>query len=292
MNAVDANGEFPIPGWVIPVLLVATMVAVGVETGVRTGDPALGFAAFAQAGAGVVLGIGLGGVVSPVFQGVHWGFKVALALSTGGYGVYAAADNGYYATAALIGLTAIAGAYSIYEQRNSLTAGEAAGRLRSASTKDKSVLAKELCGSSVCDPNVIYEVDNSPLMTELKAEYESSIGRMGNGTVEVVPGREIRGYGGQTTWSYDTELIYHIKLNVAEVNLGDIDAFLTLVGHEFTHAAQAQTFGIAAWRLAYDKKVPYFNRPLEVGAERIGRLFAAKVTGRYVREYTPKYQLK
>jgi len=107
VNAVDPGGE--ISGFVAALIIIgAVATASAIDVGVRTGDAGSAFEAF---GAAVFFGISTlplpivaqAALPAPVFY--------SIAAAGGAYGTYAAADQGYYATAIVSGALTLWAAY-------------------------------------------------------------------------------------------------------------------------------------------------------------------------------------
>lgn len=194
------------------------------------------------------------------------------SLGQAGYGI----SQGDYTGAIGLGLSAGIGLALAQGARE---AGGAAQKGGGGSGTDR--LDQQLCGASRCDPNSRYDITDNPLVRGLRSRFEATYGETGQGTILLVPGREINDYRGYFQ-SRGREFLIRIRNTLT----GRLD-FIQTLGHELSHAAQLQAFGPLAYVLAYDESVRYLNRPLEFGAEHIGRQFATSLTGIYAPETNP-----
>ncbi|MFN8626350.1 MAG: RHS repeat-associated core domain-containing protein [Candidatus Binatia bacterium] len=117
INGTDPTGTFFVE--LAIGLIIASVIASGVEAGIRTGDPMEGFnAALTSAAMAGVSPVGLGVVMYGV--GVVAGATGQLALSAalvgmGGYNTYEGFKHGQYATAALGVVSTALGVYGLYD---------------------------------------------------------------------------------------------------------------------------------------------------------------------------------
>ena len=98
------------------VLASLAIVASMIDTGIKTGSAGAAFEAGLLAAGGVMTGLALGFVVGPVISSIGNAIvQASIVAAAGGYGVYEAARNGYYATAAVAFAGTVVGAYGVYE---------------------------------------------------------------------------------------------------------------------------------------------------------------------------------